>query len=113
MQIDGPSAGIAKFALELLKQKMRVLLDEHPDCRPLGIGRVKDPKRAVQKALWHFGGDLTYLTDLARECIVGETAAAVLGLVKALIMDREIEIVSCEDTISGKHYTVVLPSRHC
>ena len=93
----------AKFVSSLLQNSIVDLLKAHPRCTLLASAtRVKDRQRAVQKAMWHFKGDLRFVTDFVRTGVKCPTIATLVAFLKALIACREIDIVSCDDTITSK-----------
>eukprot|EP00961_Rhodomonas_salina_P114143 1535784-Rhodomonas_salina.1 len=55
----------------------------------------------MAKAIHHYRGDASRLTDLARETIVFETPADIAKCLRAMVDDHEIEIVRVRSTLVG------------
>lgn len=63
---------------------------------------MKPYYKAMAKAIHHYRGDASRLTDLARETIVFETPADIAKCLRAMVDDHEIEIVRVRSTLDPR-----------
>ena len=68
--------------------------------------RWAEPKRAAraaEKAVRVYGGDVSRLTDLARQCVVYETAAGLAAGLRGVARDREVAVVRVKSRLRGDY----------